>query len=314
MYITGIMWMWLGCGSGEVEISGDTGSDSTTTTQGNGNNGTDGGVTYEIDPDVQTYVPEDYHPTAPVRVVFMGDSITDGVGASMPSLTYTALLEENQNSAWPDHDEVTLSEAFPSIEEWINVGVGGATTSSMKREQLPALEALLNLPADGETLILVTIGGNDAQQALFPFADVDAIAQAALDNIDDMARWLTDPDNFPDGVYVYFTNIYEPSDGTGQSECFYRMDYSEDLAKLDVMNGGLISMGMEIGFSALDLNGHFRGHGFNNNDDTIEAYHPDDPSRWFNDNDCLHPNDRGHHEVRRLFYYATQDMPLPLEP
>ena len=305
MYITGIMWMWLGCGGGDVDVLGDTAASTGT------QSGTNAGVTYEIDPDVQTFVPDNYTPSAPVRVVYMGDSITDGVGASMNSLTYTALLETNSDTAWPDHVDVTLSDAFPSIEEWINVGVGGATTSTMKYNQLPDLEAQLDLPAEGETLIFVTIGGNDAQQALLPFADVDTIAQAALDNIDDMARWLTDPANFPDGVYVYFTNIYEPSDGTGQSQCFFGMNYAESLAKLDVMNGGLISMGMDIGFAAVDLNGHFRGHGMNNEDVTINAYHTEDPSRWFND-DCLHPNDRGHHEVRRLFYYATQEMPLPL--
>lgn len=305
MYITGIMWMWLGCGGGDLDVLGDTAASTGT------QSGTNPGVTYEVDPDVQTFVPDNYTPSAPVRVVYMGDSITDGVGASMESLTYTALLETNSDTAWPDHADATLSEAFPSIEEWINVGVGGATTSTMKYNQLPDLEARLDLPAEGETLIFVTIGGNDAQQALLPFADVDTIAQAALDNIDDMARWLTDPANFPDGVYVYFTNIYEPSDGTGQSQCFFGMNYAESLAKLDVMNGGLISMGMDIGFAAVDLNGHFRGHGMNNEDASINAYHSEDPSRWFN-NDCLHPNDRGHHEVRRLFYYATQEMPLPL--
>lgn len=308
MYITGIMWMWLGCGGGEVDVLGDTAANGTGTA-----NGTNGGVGYEVDPDVQTFVPDGYLPTAPVRVVYMGDSITAGVGASSFSLEYPSLLEANSDSAWPDHADETLSAAYPTIEEWINVSVGGATTSSMKQNQLSDLEARVGLPAEGETLIFVTIGGNDAQQALLPFADVDTIAQAALDNIDDMARWLTDPANFPDGVYVYFTNIYEPSDGTGQSQCFFGMDYSDNLAKLDVMNGGLISMGTDIGFAAVDLNGHFRGHGMNNENPTIDAYDEDDPSRWF-DNDCLHPNDRGHHEVRRLFYYAAINMPLPLDP
>ena len=119
MYITGIMWMWLGCGRGEVDALDDTAASAASTTSA--------GVGYEIDPDVQTFVPEGYLPTAPVRVVYMGDSITAGAGASSSSLEYTSLLETNNDSAWPGHAEETLTDAYPTIEEWINVGVGGAT-------------------------------------------------------------------------------------------------------------------------------------------------------------------------------------------
>ena len=42
------------------------------------------------------------------------------------------------------------------------------------------------------------------------------------------------------------------------------------------------------------------GHGFHATSETLESYDANDATEWF-DNDCIHPNDRGHHELRRLF-------------
>lgn len=50
---------------------------------------------YEPDPHVDTFVPDGYRPVDPVRVVFLGDSITNGVGASDGPLAYTSLLVDN---------------------------------------------------------------------------------------------------------------------------------------------------------------------------------------------------------------------------
>jgi len=59
----------------------------------------------------------------------------------------------------------------------------------------------------------------------------------------------------------------------------------------------------ERGFAVLDLRGHFLGHGYHAEDPTVPSYDPEDPTLWFAP-DCIHPNDRGHHEVRRLFHAA----------
>lgn len=54
----------------------------------------------------------------------------------------------------------------------------------------------------------------------------------------------------------------------------------------------------------VDLHRHFLGHGFHHLDAQNPNHVEDDPTRWFH-NDCIHPNDRGHHEIRRLFYEAV---------
>ncbi len=73
-----------------------------------------------------------------------------------------------------------------------------------------------------------------------------------------------------------------------------------------------MALGEELGVSIVDLRGHFLGHGHNHSDDSMGAYHSDDATLWF-DNDCIHPNDRGHHEIRRLFYAAISATDLPLD-
>ena len=316
------------CGEADDNTSDTAGTTTdatnTETTNGNGGDGGDGGnggqtgttgsggVDYEVDPDVQTYVPDSFPPVNPVRIVFMGDSITAGAGAS-GSEPYTSLLMENDPGDWPDHMEEDLKTVYPSVTEVINLGTGGATTTSMKNNQMPELQEILSPPVAGETIVVFTIGGNDLQTALTPFSDPESIATRALNNIEEMVQTLTSDSVFPDGVFVYMTNVYEPSDGTGKSSCFFGVDYSSKLHYLDVYNGALIKMGIQYGFSAVDLRGHFLGHGMNNDDSSLDIHHPDDPSRWFA-GDCIHPNARGHHELRRLLVAAIRDMPLALEP
>ena len=58
-----------------------------------------------------------------------------------------------------------------------------------------------------------------------------------------------------------------------------------------------------MGFSALDMRGTFLGHGFYYDDPTAPYYDEADPSLWLA-NDCIHPNPRGHHEIRTLFWRA----------
>jgi hypothetical protein len=53
----------------------------------------------------------------------------------------------------------------------------------------------------------------------------------------------------------------------------------------------------------VDALGHFHGHGNNHDDPENPYYDEEDPSGWFDD--CVHPNDRGHHEIRRLFFEAV---------
>jgi lysophospholipase L1-like esterase len=276
---------------------------------------TDPGAVTNPDPDVNSYIPSGYRPTAPVRLVFLGDSITAGSGASKTSLQYTSLLQENEGSRWQGYNKEDLESMFGNIDEVIDVSVGGATTATMKSQQIPALKQQLGtLPAQGETIIVFTIGGNDAQGALNPFANAQQVINSAFKNFDAMIDTLTDPTVFAETPHIYATNIYEPSGGVGKSSCFMGIDYSDKLPVLDDYNARLAELGQERGFAVVDLHGQFLDHNVNAEDPSNPNYDADDATNWFYD-DCIHPNDRGHHELRRLFVAAIdgaqveQDIP-----
>ncbi len=254
--------------------------------------------------DGETWVPAEYSGVAPTRFVILGDSISEGVGAPNRNGAYKALLEENASNQWPDFDEADLESLYGTIEEVVDVSMGGATTDTLVRDQLPALERELSFPVDGPTIVVFTIGGNDLQGALNPLSDPDAIASNTLSNFEEIVTWLQDPGRFPDGVYIYATNVYEPSDAVGQvDECFFGFDFSSRLPVMDDFNADLQSLAKDLGYANVDLRGHFLGHGFYADSPDAPYYDSADPTQWF-DADCIHPNAQGHHEIRRLFYGA----------
>ncbi len=263
----------------------------------------------DLDPDVASYSPA-AAPLADVqRVVFLGDSITAGFGIDNPARTYTSLLVENDDTRWPEFAGDDLTTRYGDLDV-IDVSVSGAEVPNILNQQIPNLDDALNADGnEGPTLVFVTIGGNDLLGAL---PNLDGLAEQISGDIEDMALELTDPDRFPDGSLLLLTNIYEPTDGEGQADqCFLGLDVTALEPILDDTNDRTRDLAEQIGFSWVDLRGHFRGHGWNFDDTSIDAYHPDDPSRWLQD-DCIHPNARGHHELRRLFLAAADNAPLTL--
>lgn len=265
------------------------------------------------DPRVNSYMPDGYAPDAPTRVIFLGDSITAGYGTSDDSLAYTALLQENNAEAWPGYDDQTIPSLFPTVTEWIDVSRGGATTETELNNQLSQLSNKLDYPATGPTIAITTIGGNDMQALILAGDDRDAEMDAVQENLADIAAFFQNPGNFPDGAYLYLANVYDPSDGVGQVDgCFYGLDLTTVMESMYETNDRTRALAEDMGFSVVDMNGHFHGHGFYAEDDQNEYYDAADPSLWFYE-DCIHPNDRGHHEIRRLFMAALQGIPLQLE-
>ena len=104
--------------------------------------------------------------------------------------------------------------------------------------------------------------------------------------------------------------MYEPSDGTGYNpDCFFGIQYTDRLPALDRYNRLLREMGEEKGFSVVDLRGHCLGHGHNYQDASVDGYDAADNTLWMLE-DCIHPNRRGHHEVRRLLHAAITNQQL----
>ncbi len=258
----------------------------------------------------QTFLPVDYQPVAPQRILFLGDSIT----ASGGSLSYRPLLLENRDDVWPEYAGLDLATLYPDMTEAVNVASGGSTTSRLVEQQLPQLDEIFGGPVAGETMTVLTIGGNDMQLALASvLADQYELAElrvdTLLDNMELMFDHLLDAERFGDGNRVYLANVYDPSDGQGVTEgCFGGFDLSVVLPLLDEANEGILALAEERGVAMVDMRYHFAGHGYGHDPDEPPP-DPDDPDVWF-EPDCIHPNDRGHHEIRRLFYAAIEGEPL----
>jgi lysophospholipase L1-like esterase len=264
------------------------------------------------DPDVATFVPPDYQPDEVRRVVFFGDSITAGEGVFHPRGHYASLLVDNDDANWPDHADHDLVARWPDVEV-IDVSRSGATTVDVLQRQIPELEALLEPELPGTTLVVGTVGGNDIGTLLLNIGDVDAEVERISGNVAEIASWFQASDRFAEQPFVYVTNIYEPTDDMGQAdECFYGLPVSFLRDPLTDLNQATRDAAMRDGWAWIDLYGHFQGHGLNHDDPTGPNHDAADPTLWLS-TDCVHPNARGHHEIRRLFYYAIAAEPLPVD-
>ena len=270
-----------------------------------------GGVELTPDPHVQSYVPPTFPAPDPQRIVFIGDSITAGEGVANPNNIYLELLLDNNDGKWPDHADADLAARFGDLEV-LDVSLNGATTASVLSGQLPRIDSAWGLGVTGQTLVVGTIGGNDALEAIFS-GDIPAARDDILANFEAIVDFFQDPARFPDGTWIHLTNIYDPTDGLGQvADCFYGLDLSAMLPDLELINDGSLDLAVAQGWAWVDLRGHFLGHGFLHAEPAIPEHDPDDASLWFQE-DCIHPNPRGHHELRRLFLAAIDAQPLALE-
>ncbi len=282
----------------------DTGSTSFQTDSTTGSGG-------EPDPDVNTWVPESWPVETPARIVFFGDSITKGAGARSDGLDYVSLLLSNDNERYPAYEGWDLTTMFGGVPAY-DASQNGATTETVIDVQLPAIMDAIGEQPEGLTLVVGTIGGNDAQDVVFGLRDLGEERERIADNVDQIANYFLDDQRFPDGAMVYITNVYEPTDAEGQADgCFFGIDLSFVLDDFEGLNQDTLARAQQSGWAWVDLRGHFLGHGHNFDNTEMEAYDESDPTLWMA-GDCIHPNDRGHHEVRRLFLSAIDNRPLPL--
>jgi lysophospholipase L1-like esterase len=226
------------------------------------------------------------------RVIFLGDSIT-----ATPYLT----------PPWSDRIRDDLQGLFGSDVEFQNYAAWGAITDDILSEQLPRIDTT----STKRTLVMFTIGGNDALQVIGQdtTSSLDHMA-TKVENIRTALTWLYDPANVPGGVYVIFANVYDPTDGEGDfTHCGFGAGL-EDWPNCDEVattaNGWYEDLADEFGADLLDLHDLFAGHGYNNGDATNPWYCNEcDPCtsgcpRWY-DLTCIHPNSDGHEALAGFF-------------
>jgi hypothetical protein len=151
--------------------------------------------------------------------------------------------------------------------------------------------------------VLVSVGSSDISQAIGTALDpVGEVLDNALDNFRAFVEWFDD-NRFPDGVSIYLTLGPEPSDGVGHvNVCFNGVNFQDAFPAFVIWRERFNELGAELGFAVIDARRHFNGHGFYHDDENNPFYDSADPTLWFGE--CPHLNDRGHSELRRLFYEA----------
>ncbi len=254
-----------------------------------------------------SYVPDGFTPKDVSRLIVMGDSISTGTGASAASLSYYALLDHDDTTTWPAEAATDLATFYGHDVPVVDVAVNGATTSDLAQE-VGNLEQAVNAPKD-HSIVVITIGGNDLQHAIVAYetSQQDPAGpplDTALANLRAAVTTLQDPSKFPGGVSIYLMDVYDPTDGDGHAQgCFYGLNLPVFVTALDTWRTKYIELGTQMGFSVIDALGHFHGHGMNYAETSNQYYQAQDATQWFAP-DCIHPNDRGHDELRRLFYEA----------
>jgi lysophospholipase L1-like esterase len=256
------------------------------------------------------------------RMVVLGDSVSAGVGASTPFLSYASLLYRNENRTYPHDQGADLRSVLGADLQYINVAHSGDTTEMVVDNQLPRLHAdpqedpasLGTQPLHGHTVVVMTIGGNDVRRQLGPGGDPAGTAyEDALENLRRIVAYFGDTQRFVDGATVYLGSVYDITDGSDSAHlCLVGLRFTGVSEAMKKWHTGYTALAQELNAAPgahptvvpIDVYGAFLGHGFHYADTDNAHFDPHDPTLWMNEQDCIHPNNRGHHELRRLFFRA----------
>lgn len=259
------------------------------------------------------------------RVVFLGDSITVGTPPTLPADVYRTQLADDLTDdfslmapdlLWQLYDifngttVVRDSGSFASCSKW------GARTDDLLSPGYQIEDCFPPETRELRTLVVMTVGGND----------ISSLTQDAIDGASEemlwdeitsavelqraAVEWLKDPENFPNGAFVVFANIYEFTDGTGEvmsCDVSGLAGFDQPVPAPDQLvdmivwaNEQYMSIAVDTQADMIFLLESFCGHGFQADNPEAPCYRGPGAETWF-DLTCIHPNPTGHDQVTDLF-------------
>lgn len=243
----------------------------------------------------------------PVVLLGLGDSVTQGLGAS-PGMTYFGRILKNPASEFEDMNGIALSHVLPQTTAR-NLAISGTTSIECVDYQLPKLEIY-----DPSTfgVVVITTGGNDVihnygrtpprEGAMFgaklsEISDWVPAYRHRLQTIADRVRQA-----FPGGCHIFIANIYDPTDGSGDINHAGLPSWPDGLQVLAAYNQVLQQFADDNrdDVTLIDIRKEFLGHGIHCTQFWHPHYRKSDPCYWYWDN-LEDPNDRGYDAIRRLF-------------
>lgn len=236
-------------------------------------------------------------------LLVLGDSIGAGYNASK-GRSFDALLY--QNTAYPTYQGHDLKTRYPAIQ-LKNIAKSGATSSDMLSRLKSNLSSLPTTGSQEDTIVLISIGGNDfndkIQTMLVPTAAIQAYEKNMTEVVTLLRQKYENPQNGRQ-LLIFVNNIHDPTGGTAKIPPQYTDGFckilqnpllptvaSTVLKNLADFNTKIASIAQRFNLHLIDNHSAFLQHGMN----------AAGTSRWI-DNDCVHFNNEGHHQLRRLIW------------
>ena len=121
--------------------------------------------------------------------------------------------------------------------------------------------------------------------------------------------------HFPGGCAIFLANIYDPTDGIGDTINAGLPRWPDGL-RIHAAYNRIIAGAAEQRDDVflVDMRGEFLGHGIHSRQFWQPFYHSEDPGYWYFDN-LEDPNDRGYDALRRLFLHEmSHTLPVIFDP
>jgi lysophospholipase L1-like esterase len=214
---------------------------------------------------------------------------------SVAPLGAASLLYQNDDARWPHEQGADLVSRYPGIS-LRNLASDAATIGDVFGEQLPQLDE-----SDDDTLVTLTIGGNDLLSA-FANRPRASILEAIARDVADAYEFLLDAvRRARSNSLVVLSTIYDPSDRLGRIPGVLEDAGKLPLEILDGMNDHIRRLVAGTPNTVLaDVHAHFLGHGAS----VPEA------DRWYWRRSLIEPNAMGANEIRRVWRDSLDEEEL----
>ena len=261
------------------------------------------------------------------RIVFLGDSVTAGTPPSASPQYYRTLLADMLAEHYdlePPSDQWKAINLFDNGKSYdresgafVNCSEWGARTDDLMRDNNQVLDCFPEDERHKVTLVIFTIGGNDIASMTEDGLNGVPVEQIWEDNrefvqlLDDAVAWMREPGRFPNGLHIVFSNMFEFTDGTGETTACPTAGLAgfgaewEDVDALAAIviwaNEQFLRIAVDYRADMIFMLENFCGHGFNHKDPRGPCYRGFDTPRWF-DITCIHPNPEGHRAIADMFF------------
>ena len=217
------------------------------------------------------------------------------LAGNVAPLGAASLLYQNDDARWPEEQGTDLVSRYPGIA-LRNLASDGATIGEVFGEQLPQFEE-----SDDDTLVTLTIGGNDLLSA-FANRPRASLLEAIARDVAEAYEFLLDAvRRARSNSLIILSTIYDPSDRLGRIPGVLEEAGKLPLEILDGMNDHIRRLAAGTPNTVLaDVYAHFLGHGAS----VPEA------DRWYWRRSLIEPNATGANEIRRVWRDALDEEEL----